>query len=72
MTEENYQYRTSQTMLRNQFEGEGFLHEGLSGNAAQNRTGADHLLQYPVPGNGRAHCICGLRTILLEIPGEGM
>ena len=22
MTEENYQYRTSQTMLRNQFEGE--------------------------------------------------
>ena len=25
MTEENYQYRTSQTMLRNQFEGEGFF-----------------------------------------------
>ena len=23
MTEENYQHRTSQTMLRNQFEGEG-------------------------------------------------
>ena len=23
MTEENYQYRTSQNMLRNQFEGEG-------------------------------------------------
>lgn len=25
MTEENYQYRTSQTMLRNQFEGEGIF-----------------------------------------------
>ena len=25
MTEENYQYRTSQTMLRNQVEGEGLF-----------------------------------------------
>ena len=25
MTEENYQYRTSQNMLRNQFEGEGIF-----------------------------------------------
>ena len=25
MTEENYQYRTSQNMLRNQFEGEGMF-----------------------------------------------
>ena len=31
MTEENYNYRTSQTLLRNQFPGKGKLNSKVSG-----------------------------------------
>ena len=50
MTEENYNDRTSQTLLRNQFPGPG----------ERNRAGKDHLLQHTVPGDAGGYHLCGL------------
>lgn len=83
MTEENYNYRTSQTLLRNQFPGKGkfkipiipkfqerpgdFDDLLLIGFDKTHLEDQNHLLQYTVFRNAGQHYLCGLRTQFLAV-----
>lgn len=71
MTEENYQYRTSQTMLRNQFEGEGIFKTPIIPKADFTDKEFENLLLIGFDRT-RADDEKNCDRIFMEISGEGI